>query len=433
MEKIAVIGLGCAGYHGIKALRENGWKGEIHVYSDGSVSAANPMLTTYYVTGRIPMEAMFPFGSLQELKEKYDLILHMEEPVVHVDTMSRTLFIKDRETKFNSSPAEARRTESYDRILIATGARAVSPVFGQGGHGRTFLMRTPDDAVKLKNMLDQNDIRSALVVGASMVGIKVTEILYERGIRVVMADMAERLFPLACMMEMADILEKDLEDKGIRLLLKHGVKQVEEREESVKTFLSDGQCIEADLLVLCIGTRANVELIANTDVVREEPVLVNRGIVADERMQTNIPGIYAAGDCCEALNIQTGKTMIIGLWANAAEQGRIAGCNMAGGDERYKGSIPANITHYFDQTFIGMGNPDMPGERYIWHTREGTVTAICEGERLHCINILGNYRISGMVKEYLTDRLLGQKEPMTISDAGFLRASGLPEELIRLL
>ena len=421
MNKIAVIGLGCAGYHGIRALREHGFQGEIHVYAADAFSAANPMLTTYYVSGKIPREAMFPFGSLQQLRDEYDLVVHADEPVSHIDTTAKTLLIGGE------------KSESYDQILISTGARAVSPPFGQGGFGRTFLMRTIADADALKTMLETRRISSALVVGASMVGIKVVELLADRGIEVTLADMAARLFPLASMEETAQILQKDLADRGIRLLLGNGVDHVEESGFSVKTWLTGGQCVTTDLLVLCIGTRANVELAANTEVVQEEPVRIGRGIIVDERMQTNIPGIYAAGDCCEALNIQTGKTMIIGLWANVAEQGRIAGSNMAGGDERYQGSIPNNITHYFDQTFIGIGDPDSPGQRYMFRNREGIVTAICGRDRLECVNILGNYRISGMVKEYLMNLIRGQEEPMDLADLGFLRACGLPEELIRLL
>jgi len=421
MEKTAIIGLGCAGYHAIKELRSHGWKGEIHVFSDGAQSAANPMLTTYYVSGKIPREAMFPFGSPEKLKEEYDVILHTQEPVRHIDSVSRTLLFENS------------RSEPFDRILISTGARAVSPKLGQGGFGRTFLMRTPEDAQKLKDMLDQNRTASALVVGASMVGIKVVELLHDRSIDVSLADMADRLFPLACMNETAQILQEDLETKGIKLNLGKGVDHVEESEEGVKTWLTDGTCADADILILCIGTRANVELVANTEVVEGEPVLVNRGIVVDEHMQTSIPGIYAAGDCCEALNIQTGKTMIIGLWANAAEQGRIAGCNMAGCDERYKGSIPNNITHYFDQTFIGIGDPNLPGKRYVFRNKAGVVTAIGTDDGLQCVNILGNYRISGMVREYLMNRIRGVDDTLTRADEGFLLACGLPEGMISLL
>lgn len=421
MKKIAVVGLGCAGYHGIKALRENGWTGQIHVYSDGVLSAANPMLTTYYVSGKIPREAMFPFGSLKELQEKYDLCLHTDSPVDHIDTASGKILCKDH------------WSEAYDKILISTGARAVSPPLGQGSCGRSFLMRTPSDAEALKELLDKQTIHSALVVGASMVGIKVAELFHEREITVTMADMADRLFPLACMQETASVLEKDLAEKGIRLLLKKGVDHVDESADTVKTWLTDGECIEADLLVLCIGTRANVELVGNTQSLKEEPVLIGRGIVVDDRMQSSVPGIFAAGDCCEAMNIQSGKTMIIGLWANAAEQGRIAGTNMAGGDLKYKGSIPSNITHYFEQTFIGIGDPNLPGQRYVFDDRKGIVTAVFGEGHLQCVNILGNYRVSGMVKEYLVNKILGQDEEIPLADTGFLRANDLPQGFIELL
>ena len=153
----------------------------------------------------------------------------------------------------------------------------------------------------------------------------------------------------------------------------------------------------------------------------------------DDHMQTSVPGIYAAGDCCEALNIQTGRTMIIGLWANAAEQGRIAGSNMAGKEALYKGSIPGNITHYFDQTFIGIGDPNLPGQRYVFNNSAGMVSAVYGEGHLECVNILGNYRISGMVKDYLMNRILNTGEQLTLSDMGFMRANGLPEGFIRLL
>ncbi|MBR3403123.1 MAG: FAD-dependent oxidoreductase [Parasporobacterium sp.] len=421
MQKFAIIGMGCAGYHGVKSLREHGYEGEIHVFSDVSHPTANPMLTTYYVAGKIPRERMFPFGSLEEFTREFDVQVHADTKVLRVDTGSRCVVLEDG------------TREAFDKILIATGARAVSPALGQGGAGRTFLMRTVSDADQLKTMLEQNRVSSAVVVGASMVGIKVVELLYNRNVKVTMVDMASRLFPLACMQETAEILEQDLKDRGIDLLFRTGVDHVEETGEEVKTFLTDGTCLTSDILVLCIGTRANVELVANTQVIESEPVKVNRGIVVNTRMETNVPGIYAAGDCCEGTNLQTGETMIIGLWANAAAQGSCAGANMAGCVEEFPGSLPNNITHYFDKDFIGIGDPDLPGERNIFTNSHGMVSVIHEKDQLKCVNILGNYRISGMVKEYFVHRITGQGEDLTIADAGLLRASGVPEDFIVLL
>ncbi|MCF0228189.1 MAG: FAD-dependent oxidoreductase [Parasporobacterium sp.] len=444
MDKYAVIGIGCAGYNAVKSMRENGFIGEIHIYSDVSHPSANPMLTTYYVSGRLPREGMFPFGSLEKLVKDYNVILHTDTRVRHVNASEKQLVLEDGSS------------EVFDKILIAAGARAVSPPLGQKPKGRCFLMRSVEDADRLKQVLEQENISSAAVVGASMTGIKVTELLAEKNISVTMIDMADRLFPLACMKETADILEKDLTGRGIRLLLRTGVDHVEENGNDISTFLTDGSCVSTDILVLCIGTRANTELAANTEVLEKEPVLINRGIVVDEHMQTSVPGIFAAGDCCEALNIQTGSTMIIGLWANAAEQGRIAGCCMAADCNEnslpdtppadgspssalcsalpaYKGSIPNNITHYFDQTFVGIGDPNLTGERFTAFNKSGMVSAIHDGRNIKCINILGNYRISGMVKDYLIKRITGQGAFMAVADMGLLRNSGVPEEFIQLL
>ena len=420
MERIAIIGLGCAGYHGVKALREHGFHGEIHVYSDVSHPTANPMLTTYYVAGRIARDRMFPFGDLEQFRSDYQVQLHMDTKVSHIHAAQKSVILEDGSA------------QAYDQILIATGARAVSPPLGQGGFGRTFLMRTVADGDRLKELMDREKVSRAVVIGASMVGIKVVEFLHTNGAEVHLVDMAPRLFPLACMQEIADTLEADLTARGIQLLLEHGVDHVEEMEHGVKTWLTDGQCLESDILVLCIGTRANTELTANTEVVDAEPIQVGRGIIVNSKMETNIPGIYAAGDCCEALNLQTGKTMIIGLWANAAAQGQTAGINMAGGEAAYTGSIPNNITHYFDKYFIGIGDPNLPGERYLFTNDQGIVAAIRDNGKMQCINILGNYRISGIIKDYFIHQILGDAKELSVENRGLLKASKVPDGFINL-
>lgn len=421
MKKTAIIGFGCAGYHALRAMRENGYEGEIHVYADVSHPPANPMLTTYYVAGRIPYEGMFPFGSLADLVREYPATLHMDTAVSRLDTSNRRVILSDK-TK-----------EDYDQILIATGARAVSPALGKGGGNRRFVMRTAQDAQRLKKLLDEDKVSSAVVVGASMVGIKVVELLYDRGISVILTDLAPRMFPLACMEETAQEIRLDLERRGIVTMLGSGVDKVEEYEQGIFTYLADGRVLESDLLVLCMGTRANVELVANTHIIRKEPVKVNRGIVADTHMQTTIPGIYAAGDCCEGLNIQTGTTALIGLWANAAEQGRVAGINLAGGSAAYDGSLPSNITHYFDVDFVGVGDPDIPGQRHVFHNSTGTYALTEQEGRISCINLLGSYRSSGMLRQALMKIIAGKDPEFGPDRWGLLLASGVPEEFLKLM
>lgn len=421
MEKTAIIGFGCAGYHALRAMRQQGYEGEIHVYANVSHPPANPMLTTYYVAGRIPYEGMFPFGSLKELASDYRAVLHMDTNVLRIDTANRQVVLSDQ------------TVEAYNQILIATGARAVSPALGGGSQNHRFLMRTAQDAQKMKKLLDEGKVSSAVVVGASMVGIKVVELLHNRGIDLVLTDLAPRMFPLACMEETAEEIQKDLERRGIVTMLGSGVDRTEEYEQGIFTCLTDGRVLESDILVLCMGTRANVELVANTDVIEQEPVKVNRGIVVDQQMHTSVPGIYAAGDCCEGLNLQTGETALIGLWANAAEQGRCAGINMAGGNALYGGSLPSNITHYFDVDFVGVGDPNIPGRHHIFQNGAETYALTEQDGRISCINMLGSYRNSGMIRQALTRMIAGEDPEFGLDRWGLLAASGVPEEFLRFM
>ena len=197
--------------------------------------------------------------------------------------------------------------------------------------------------------------------------------------------------------------------------------------------LADGRMLETELICLCVGTKTNVRLLANTDVVKGESVKINSGIVVDEHMRTNVDGIYAAGDCCEGKNLQTGETAVIGLWANAAAQGECAGRNMAGEDEVYYGNILHNITHFFGMDFIGLGDVSMSGTYYEFCAPDYYIGAVVDDGKLNSINIFGNYKISGILKNYLTKRLLDEQSSLTIAQRGILIKEGISGPFLDIL
>lgn len=169
MAEYAIIGFGCAGYYGAKTIRENDPDGKITVFSEHEYSPYNPMLTTYYVAGKIPFEGLFPFGDMSKIKEELKLDVISGRKVAKVKADSKSVVMEDGE-EFG-----------FDKILIATGASAFAPKFEGLDPQEAFYMRTLDDALKLREALDKNNYRSALVVGASMVGIKVVELLNNKG------------------------------------------------------------------------------------------------------------------------------------------------------------------------------------------------------------------------------------------------------------
>lgn len=414
MAEYAIIGFGCAGYYGAKTIRENDPDGKITVFSEHEYSPYNPMLTTYYVANKIPFEGMFPFGDMYKIKEELGLNVISGKKVARVDADSKTVVMENGEEFV------------FDKILISTGASAFAPVFEGLAPEKAFYMRTIGDAIKLKEALESHSYKSALVVGASMVGIKVVELLNARGIKTTFADMANRIFPLAAYESVSREIERRISEKGVKLALGSALSSVEETSDGFKCNMSDGSIVEADLIVLCIGTRTNASI------VDADKVKINKGILVDENMATSADGIYAAGDVSEGAELQSKDSMIIGLWANAAHQGITAGANMAGGTASFDGNFMHNITHFMDMDFIGFGDNKLPGTVYTSGdiTKGLYVEAVIGEEGLVGVNILDNYRISGTVKNYLYRIMETKDTTLSPIQKGILIKEGLKPSFI---
>jgi len=414
MQRFAIVGFGYAGFSALKAIRDAGCGAEVDVYSETGLPPYNPMLTTYYIAGKLDYSAMFPFGSLEEIASAY----------------SASILSRTRVSRISGALAvttETNDVRQYDKILIASGASAFVPPPLRHLLPEVHCMRTVDDAVRLKHVLQTKKPGSAVVIGASMVGIKVAELLNDAGVDVTLADMCKSIFPLAAYPDVADIIENHVQGRGIKLKLGCAIENAERTPSGYTVTFSNGESLQADELVLNIGTRAATEAL-------DPAIKVNRGILVNERMESSIPGIYAAGDCCEGRNLQSNSTQIIGLWANAGAQGRVAGLNMAGRFMEMDGSIPCNITHFMDLDFIGIGDNREGGEtrRYVDPEKHFFIEAIRRDGKLVGFNILNQRDISGVCKTYFTARLR-RKKPLPVIQKAVMETAGLKNSFIRWL
>ena len=416
MEAIAIVGFGCAGFSALRAIRESNCTAPVHIFSDSVEPPANPMLTTYFVSGKIPRQSLFPFGSLQEIAHKYNAQIHSRTPITHLDVSERSLTWKGGSGRFSS-------------ILLSTGANAIVPPLGAIPGKRILCMRTVSDADHLKAELDRHSVKSILVVGASMVGIKVAELAIQRGLSCTLADTAGTLFPLSAIPSVANEISRRITAQGLSLRLGYGVSNIQEYPDRVDTTFADGSTLSSSLLVLCVGTRPETAL------ARAAGIKINRGIVVDNQMRTSAPGIYAAGDCCEAAELLSHRTQVIGLWSNAGLQGEIAGRCMAGQPAHFWGNISHNITHFMGIDFIGIGDVHAQGQRHTIGTLAGpryieAVTAT-DGTIL-CINFLNSYLISGVVKNYMLRRLSGDRAPLPPELRGLMAQEQYSDQFIAL-
>lgn len=414
MKTVAILGFGCAGYHCAMSLRAEGYKGDIHVFSDTDLPPYNPMLTTYYAGHRLPWKGLFPFGTLKGIAKSLHLTLHTNSPVERLDCKDRVVRLANGERV------------PFDAALISTGARVFIPPIPDLPEKNIYVMRTPNDAQALRDRLDRGDVRRAVVVGASMVGIKVAELFQRAGCQCVLADMAPSLFPLAAVPEVGKELAGRVEAKGVELKFGVGLSGIRETGDGLAVSF-DKETLSADAVVLAIGTRPNLDFLDDTG------PQVDRGVLVNEQMETSIPGVYAAGDCSSGYDIQSGRHQIIGLWANAGYQGVTAAGAMLGHPVRYPGTLLHNITHFMDMDFIGFGDVKAQGEVIRWRNNGFFLYAIRREGKLALVNIVDNHIISGVIKSFMSRKFLGNCEPISPMQRVILLRNGLNEDVIHLL
>lgn len=335
---LAIVGSGGAAIHALHTIRRQRYSGDIHLFSEHTEHPYNPMLLTYYLAGKIPLERCLIGGNDLNFYKQYRVNVHTGSPVVALNM---------KEKKISNAAGE---TIEYKACLIASGASALRPSFLESDYksDRVFTFRTLQDVLKLREFLVQGP-KKVLIVGASMIGIKLVEIFQEAKSEVYLVDMASHVFPLAAHPDCAALIENQLTQNHVRLLMSQKINSLEESKRGIKVNLSTSD-IEVDLVIFCIGVKPNLDFVRSSD------LQIDQGIMVDPTMRASEVEVYAAGDVAQATNLLTQKREVIPLWANACHQGRVAGSNMAGVKAIFPGSIPQNITHFFNQFFVSIGD-----------------------------------------------------------------------------
>ncbi len=331
-----VVGNGAAAIHACRALRASGYEGEIHLFSDHPEAAYNPMLTAYYLAGRLLRRECFPFGRERRLYRNLGVDAYLGRPVTGLDV--------DRKVVVTAGGRDHR----YDSCLVATGASPVRPPVPGIEGDRVHELRTMADADRLLAAVT-GGARSAVVLGASLVGLKVTEALLARGLRVLLVDRAPQVLPLAAGEICAEAIAGRLRAAGVELLLGETAESLEEWDGGVRMTLTGGHVAFADVAVAATGVRPNRAFLD------PRQVECGEGVLVDEHMRTSAPDVFAAGDVAQAPAPAAGSRRATGLWSQACLQGRIAGRNMAGGRDRYVAPLPHNIVHVIGLTFASAG------------------------------------------------------------------------------
>ena len=317
-----IIGNSTAATFAIEGIRAIDRAGSITVISDETRPAYGRPLISYYLYGRIKLEntdyRSASFYTDNGVTLKYGVRAEK------IDPKKKTVALSDGSTI------------GYDKLLVATGSSPLVPPADGLDTVKYHTFMTMDAALALEKELSPE--KRVLVVGAGLIGLKCVEGILDRVGSVTVVDLAARILPSILDEEGSAIVQKRLEARGVNFVL--GDCAV--RYAPGLATLRSGREVPFDILVIAAGVRPNVSL------VREAGGEVNRGIVVNDRQETTIPDVYAAGDNCESYDICSGTRRILALLPNAAFQGETAGRNMAGGDAAFDKAAPFNALGLFD-------------------------------------------------------------------------------------
>lgn len=225
---------------------------------------------------------------------------------------------------------------SYDALVLATGTvPIVPPTWGVGQTEGAFLLRTIDDARRLRNTLESENPGRAVVIGGGYIGVEATDALLNHGVQVTLVDVAPQLLTNFGA-PVAQRVEEDLRVAGVDVRLGDGVDGLETRNGRVVGVRTrSGALLPADVVVIALGVRPNVALAEAAGI-----VLGHTGAIAvDAQQRTSAENVFAAGDCCEAMHLVTGKPAYVPLGTTANKQGRVAGTVIGGGEAVFPGIV----------------------------------------------------------------------------------------------
>lgn len=342
--KIAIIG-GVAGGAGAAArLRRLSEEAEIVLFERGEyVSYANCGLP-YYIGGAISDRDRLFVQTVEGFNARFNIDIRVKSEVTAIDPENNTLTVK------NLSNGEE-YTEKFDKIIISTGAEPIKPPLAGIDNPKIFSLRNVPDTDMIKNYINQNRPRRAVVVGAGFIGLEMAENLHDAGLEVVIVEKANQVMaPLDY--TMAAMVHQHLRSKGISLMLEEGVSAFEEKDNGINVRLESGKVIDADMVILSIGVRLETKLAKAANL----EIGSLGGIKVDEYLQTSHKDIYALGDAIEVFNPVLGQYSLIPLAGPANKQARIVADNIIQGNNRkYKGTIGTSIAKVFDLTVAATG------------------------------------------------------------------------------
>jgi NADPH-dependent 2,4-dienoyl-CoA reductase/sulfur reductase-like enzyme/rhodanese-related sulfurtransferase len=298
----------------------------------------------YFISGEISNGQKLLVTTPERMRNRFGIDVRVRNEVLSIDRNDRTVEVVDHTTGQTYQ-------QPYDKLVLSPGAEPIRPPLPGMDNRRVFSLRTVEDARKIREFVETNDPRDAVVVGGGFIGLEMLENLVHLGVRATLVEMADQVL-LALDPEMAEWLRQHLRLQGVALLFGRPVERFDETEQGrLAVTVSGGKTIECDLVISAIGVRPEVKLATGAGLTISD----RGGILVNECLQTSDENIYAIGDAIVTEDRILGGHRLMPLAGLANKQGRRAADHMAGKTVSFPGAFGTSIVRVFDLSVASTG------------------------------------------------------------------------------
>ena len=340
-----IIGNGVAGTTAAEQIRKNDPQGTIKIFTDESYPFYSRIRLMEYLAGEVEIPKLQIRSNAWYDQQKIQLFLNTK--VVDIDVPGKTVL------------TQAGERHSFDKLLLADGSHSFIPPISGADKKGVFTLRNIKDAQEIKSFAAGKG--QALLIGGGVLGLEVGNSLRKTGLKVSVVEFFPRLLPRQTDPVCASLLQTRLEEMGLSFNLGVASKEIFGENHVKGLLLEDGRRIETDLIIISAGVRPNLDLAQKIN------LKIGKGLVVSDYLETEIPGIYAAGDAIEH------RGMLYGIWPASEKQGEVAGMNMAGKPTAYAGTTPSNLLKIAGIDLLAAGDidPDNKLESWVDQNPEG--------------------------------------------------------------
>ena len=341
--KVLIVGGVAGGATAAARIRRLDETAEITVFErSGYISYANCGLP-YYIGGVITDPEELTLQTPESFFSRFRINMKVHHEVTAIHPEQKTISVRNLKTGEEFE-------ESYDKLLLSPGAKPTQPRLPGVGMEKVFTLRTVEDTFHIKEYINKNQPKSAVLAGGGFIGLELAENLKELGMDVTIVQRPKQLMnPFDA--DMASFIHSEMRKHGVKLALGHTVEGFEEKDGGIDILLKDEMPLHADMVVLAIGVTPDTHLAKDAGL----ELGIKGSIVVNDRMETSAPDIFAAGDAVQVKHYVTGQEALISLAGPANKQGRIIADNICGGDSRYPGSQGSSVIKVFDMTAATTG------------------------------------------------------------------------------